>query len=88
MENSSNEMENSSNKQNVQRLGTQKTSSVVPLVLSDLTIYDEKILRKREFLIKKKLTRGNNRHINEYKKKLPKKLSPGAFSWGVGLLFY
>lgn len=86
MESSSNNMDLPTNGQNVQRLGTNSTSELVPLVLRDLTKYDEKITKLRSLLIERNLTKGNNKYMKFYKKRLPKTLSPGAFNWGVGLL--
>ena len=76
----------SSEEQDVQRLGMDSTSGVLPKVLSDLIVYDEEILKKRDSLIKNNQTKGNNRFINAYKKELPKQLLPVVFNWGVGLL--
>lgn len=60
--------------QNVQRLGMSLSNSL-PSVLSSLN-YAPTILDAREALIKNGLTKGNNRHVNAYKKVLPDTLPP------------
>nr|YP_009364048.1 hypothetical protein [Pediastrum duplex]YP_009364104.1 hypothetical protein [Pediastrum duplex]ARK36699.1 hypothetical protein [Pediastrum duplex]ARK36702.1 hypothetical protein [Pediastrum duplex] len=70
--------------QSVQRLGMSLSNSL-PSVLSSLN-YAPTILDAREALIKNGLTKGNNRHVNAYKKLLPDTLPPEVFDWCVGLL--
>lgn len=74
------------NEQNVQRLGTEESSNLLPKVLGDLIKHDGTVLKKREELIKNKQTKGNNRAMNDYKREVPDKLTGFQFEWAVGLV--
>lgn len=77
---------NQLNEQNVQRLGNQESSILLPKVLGDLIKHDETVLKKREERIKNQQTRGNNRAMNDYKREVPNTLTAFQFEWSVGLV--
>jgi hypothetical protein len=72
--------------QNVQRLNKFENDSNKLRALWNSISYDETILKQRDFLIKKNLTKGNNKDLNSYKQKLPDELPKFAVSWCIGLI--
>lgn len=70
--------------QNVQRLNKFENDSNKLRALWNSISYDETILKQRDFLIKKNLTKGNNKDLNSYKQKLPDELPKFAVSWCIG----
>lgn len=72
--------------QNVQRLNEDHNQNIGLKVFENFIIYDESILNKRQELINLNKTKGNNRHVNEYKQMVPAQLCPTALSWCVGLV--
>lgn len=72
--------------QDVQRLeGDVNSQIILPRVLGDLIVHDEKLLVQRESLLKSGNYRGNTKKLKAYKAGLPK-LSPVQIEVCVGLL--